>query len=76
MGVYSQYLPKANGGGGLDNGTDLLIQRTYERASDFVSKQCGIGYASAISVSAGTTRITAKWGTASLLLWMIGVLFL
>ncbi len=78
MDLYSQYLPSANGGGGLNNGTDLLIRKTYPDASSFVSKQCGTGYANAISISAAPAhRVTAaQWGIAPLLLCMIGILFL
>ena len=76
MSVYSQYIPKANGGGGLDNGTELLIQQTYQDASDFVGKQCGSGYANAISVSAAPARIITQWGIGPLMLCMVGVLYL
>ena len=76
MGVYSQYIPTANGGGGLDNGTDLLIKQTYQDASTFVSTQCGSGYASTINVSSAAARMTTLWGIAPLLLWVIGILFL
>ena len=77
MGVYSQYIPKAIGGGGLDNGTELLIGRTYQDASTFVSKQCGSGYANVISansVSSAPARVTAPWGAPSLVLSVVGVL--
>ena len=76
MGLYSQYIPKADGGGGLNNGTDLLIRETYSDASDFVSKKCGAGYASTVNVSSAAARVTTQWGIASLLLWVTGILFL
>lgn len=77
MDLYSQYLPRASGGGGLNNGTDLLIQKTYSDASSFVGKQCGAGYASAISiVSAAPTHKPVQWGIAPLLLCVIGIVFL
>ena len=76
MDLYSQYLPLASGGGGLNNGTDLLIQNTYPDASAFVSKQCGTGYASTVSLSsAAPAHVTAPWGIAPLLLCVIGILF-
>jgi len=77
MDLYSQYLPRASGGGGLDNGTELLIQRTYGDASAFVGKQCGTGYvANTLSLtSAALPRIPAQWGIAPLLLCMISILF-
>ena len=63
MSVYSQYIPKANDGGGLGNGTEFLIQQTYQQdASEFVGKQCGSRYANAVSFSAALTRITAQCG--------------
>lgn len=77
MDLYSQYLPRANGGGGLNNGTNMLIQQTYSDAASFVGKQCGAGYASTISiVSAAAVHKPAQWGIASLLLCMIGIVFL
>jgi hypothetical protein len=78
MELYSQYNPSANGGGGLNNGTNLLIQNTYRGASDFVGKQCGTGYANSISLSssAAPPRMSAQWGIAPLLLCTIGILFL
>jgi len=63
MSVYSQYIPKANGGAGLGNGTEFLIQQTYQQdGSEFVGKQCGSRYANAISFSAALARITAQCG--------------
>jgi hypothetical protein len=82
MDLYLQYLPRASGGGGLDNGTTLLIHQTYRDASDFVGKQCGTGYVASnvsslsLSSAAAPARITAPWGIALLLLLcMIGIVF-
>lgn len=76
MGVYLQYIPKADGGGGLDNGTALAIRDTYQGASSFVSKQCGAGYATTINVSSAAARTITQWGIAPLFLWALGLLFL